>query len=223
MVKKEVKEKVEKKIKIPKERKLEKEILWIIGFFGFLVILFLVASSFFKSLNQIEHDGITFNKERLGEIPVYHYSYYFENRGNLIKYNMYLRNDPRYLNFSVEGDEIIFDRGKAVYVSLDPDGLQECEQGVLAIADLSSFLTDNQFTVESANPDFWDAGRNRQDWITCENKADRIVIEIREGNETRIDVENNCIQISIANCQILEAIERFKVQSIIDARDYKFD
>lgn len=212
------------KKKNKKERKLEKELMWIIGFLAFLVVVYLISSSIFKSLNSFEYEGLTFTKERLGEIPVYHYYYYFDSgEGELIKYNLYLRNDPREVDIAVDGGNIIFDHGKRVYVSVDPSGLQECSQSVLAIADLSSFLTDNQLDVRGGNVNFWEAGANRQEWVTCESKPKNVVITVREGEETRIDIsgENDrCIDIQVSNCEILEAVEKFKIQSVIDAMDY---
>ncbi|MCH7568205.1 MAG: hypothetical protein IIA87_02175 [Nanoarchaeota archaeon] len=223
MVRKSVQKKVKKRLfrKTKGERKIEKELLWIVGFIAFLVIIFLVASSIFKGFNQIEYEGLIFTKERLGEIPVYHYSYYFENKGVIIKYNLYLRNDPRTLDVPVEGKDIIFDRGKRVYISVNASGLQQCPYSVLAVADLASFLSDNQFNVKGGDPGFFEAGAKRQEWVTCENKPGNVVILIVEGKETKITINNNCYEITVANCEILEATEKFRVQSIIDAKKFE--
>jgi len=208
-----------KKKKNKRVRKIEKELLYIIGFMVFLVVVFLVASSIFKSFNSFEYEGLTFTKERAGEIPIYHYYYYFTNPKNeLIQYNLYLRNDPRENNVPVEGDDISFGENEVVFISVNASELQKCKQGVLAIGSLSSFLTDNQIFVKSGNLDFWDAGNKRQDWITCENRPKNLVIEISEGEETKINIDENCHEITVNNCEILQATEKYEIQSIIDAR-----
>ena len=203
--------------KTKRERKVEKELLWIFLFVVFLIIVFVVASAVFKSFNNFDYKGLSFTKEKLGNLTFYHYYYYFVNNNQLTKYNLYLRNDPRTNNVPLEGDNIIFERRKDVYVSLNSTGLQECRFGTLAVASLISFLVDNQIDVKGANLDFWDAGRRRQDWETCETRPENIVISIFEGNETKINIDGNCHEISVANCEILEATERYELESILDA------
>ena len=214
-----VKKKKPKKKKFTKERKVEKELLWIIGFIVLLVIVFFVVSTIFKSFNSFDYNGLAFTKEKLGDILLYHHYYYFTgNDGGLIKYNFYLRNDPRENNVSLEGDKIVYDGGFAIYISIDPTSLQQCRQGVLAVGDLTSFLVDNQLFVIGGNLDFWDAGLKRQDWITCENRPQNIVIEINNGTETKINIDGLCHQITISNCEMLESTERYKTQAVIDAK-----
>lgn len=200
------------------ERRIEKELLWILAFITFLVVLFFVASAYFKSFNVIKYEGLSFTKEQLGEIPVYHYYYYFENKqGGLIKYNLYLRNDPSMNDVPVEGDVNL--EHNRVFLSVDTLGLKECPQSILAVAGISAFLRDNQFNVLSGNPNFYDAGSENLDWVTCENKkGENIVIILKEGDETKINIDGRCHTISVANCEVLEAVEKYEVQSIVDAK-----
>ena len=206
--------------KITKERKLEREILGVLLFLGFLVVVFLVASSYFRSLNYFEYKGLTFAKQRVGNIPVYYHSYYFKApNGQLIKYNLYLRNDPRFNNATIEGvPSHLLNAGSVAYLSINSDGLQECRYSQLAIASISSFMSDNQMTVIGGNLDFWKAGANRDLWVTCENKPGNRVVEVLKGNETKISINGNCYHVEVSNCQILEAVEKLEVQSIVDAR-----
>lgn len=203
------------------ERKLEKELLSVLIFMGVLVFIFIIASSFFKSLNTFDYNGLSFQKQRLGEIPVYYHNYVFKAlNGKIINYNLYLRNDPREIDsIPVEGDSIHLDQGKAVFVSVDPEKLSPCFYGTLAIASISGFLKDNQFGVQGGNSDFWNAGLKRQDWVTCENHKSNPVIEFAEGNETKIDVSVNCIKVYVNNCEVLQAAERLELEILIDARE----
>jgi hypothetical protein len=201
-----------------KERKLEKELLWIGGFMILLVLVFFGANAYFKGLGKIEHEGLTFSKEKLGEIPIYHYYYYFKGDNQAVfKYNLYLRNDPSTNIVPITGDAIFLDN-KRIFLSIDAENLQECQQSILAVADITSFLTDNQFNVASGNPNFFDAGKNNVDWVTCENHKKSTVIVLEKGETTGINIDDNCHTITVSDCQVLEAVEKYKVQSIIDAK-----
>lgn len=201
-----------------KERRLEKELLGVLAFLAVLVVMFVVASAYFKSMNYFEYEGLTFSKQKVGEIEVFHHNYYVKTPSGLALYNFYIRNDPRENDVIVVGESDLMNPGSVVYLSINSDGLQECKYGPLAIGSLSSFLTDNQMRVIAGNLNFWDAGLNRDLWATCENKPGNKVIEILKGNETKVGIEGNCYRIEVADCEILEAIEKLEVESILNAR-----
>lgn len=204
-----------------KERKLERELLWVIGFLGLLVLIFLAASAYFRSAHTFTYEGLTFTKEKFGELPVYHYSYFFENkRGALIKYNLYLQTDPRENMIPVEGDTIVFDRAQ-VFLTFDPDGLEQCPKSFAGIFDLARFLTENDLTVKNGIMDYGHSILLNQTYVTCETKPDSDVIEIFRGNgTTSITIDGNCHRIEVGNqCDIFEAVEKLKLQSVLDARD----
>ena len=202
------------------ERRLEKELLGVLIFLGVLVVVFLIASAYFRGLNTFEYRGLTFSKQKLGDIPLFHHSYYLKTRtGEVALYNFYLRNDPRENEVPLIGKSNLLNLGSVVYISVNSDGLQECRYSQLAVGSLSSFISDNQMSVIAGNLDFWQAGAKRDQWITCQNRPGNRVIEILKGNETRITVENNCYKVEVSNCEILEAIEKLEVESIISARE----
>jgi hypothetical protein len=211
------------KAKKPKgERKIEKELLLILGFMVFLVILFLFASSVFKSLNKVEYEGLVFTKESFGEIPVFHNYYYFRSpTGNLVRYNLFVRNDPTENDVPIEGGKIRFVGGE-VYFTLDTTYLNECSQTILAVSGLTKFLSDNQLNVLSGNMDFAEAAVNNQNHITCETNPNDEVIQLRRGDETKITVTgpgSRCKDITIGpDCKVLEAIEKFEIHSFLDAQ-----
>ncbi len=207
-----------KSITKKKERRLERELLGVLAFLAVLVVVFVIASAYFKSLSYFEYGGLTFSKQKVGEIEVFHHSYYVQTPSGLAKYNFYIRNDPRKNNVVVIGKSNLMNPGSVVYLSINSDGLAECKYGPLAVGSLSSFITDNQMRVIAGNLNFWDAGLNRDLWATCENKPGNKVIEILEGNETKVDIEGNCYRIEVADCQILEAVEKLEVESILNAR-----
>ena len=162
---------------------------------------------------------MTFSKERVGDIEVYHHNYYLKVAEKLINYNLYLRIDPRYNNITLTGEKSkLLAPGAVAYVSINSDGLQECRYSPLAVGSISSFLSDNQMTVIGGNLDFWNAGLKRDEWITCQNKPGNRVVEIEKGNETSVSIQGNCYRIEVADCQILDAVEKLEVQSIIDSK-----
>lgn len=202
-----------------KERRLERELLGVLLFLGAIIVVFLIASAYFKSLSYFEYEGLTFSKKRVGQIEVFHHSYYVQTQaGTLALYNFYIRNDPRENNVPLIGKSNLMNPGSVVYLSVNSDGLAECRYSPLAVGSLSSFLTDNQMKVIAGNLDFWDAGSRRDLWATCENRPGNKVIEILNANETRVTIDGNCYRVEVANCEILEATEKLEVQSIVDAK-----
>jgi len=201
-----------------KQKAKDQELFWILVIMASLIVSLLVLYFVLSNLNKIEYQGLTFTKERFGEIPIYHYYYYFNSSdGQLIKYNMYLRNDPRKNDIPVEG-EISFVEGKFVYVSINSTGLNECPQSVLAVAGLSEFLTNNLFTVKAGTPNQEEAVSNNLTYINCDSHPDNPTILLQSANETKITQKDNCYIIDVADCKMLESVEKFEVQSIVDAK-----
>ena len=108
--------------------------------------------------------------------------------------------------------------GKVAFISVNAEGLQECKYSSLAVGTLSSFLADNQMNVVGGNLDFWNAGAKNDKWVTCENKPGNRVVEIMAGNSTGVNINGNCYRVEVNNCEILEAIEKLMVESVVDAR-----
>ena len=196
-----------------------KQLVWIVGVMIALILVFLIANSIFRGLNKFEYNDLTFTNTKLGEIDLYHYYYYFDDEGKIYQNNVYLRNDPRVLDaIPVEGGDIVYPRGKFIYMTSNNTGLLECPESTLAVAQLANFLTNNQLTVRAGTL-IEEEARNEAKYITCEIRPDNPVIEISKGSETKIEISDTCYKITVNNCEILEVVERFMVQSIIDARD----
>jgi hypothetical protein len=207
-----------RELKTNKNRKVKKELFGILLFMGFLVVVFLVSSYFFKSFNSFEYEGPSFTKEKAGKIPIFHYFYYFTADNQLIKYNLYLRNDPRENLVPLTGDGIVsFRKEQPVYFAIDDTGLDQCEFGPLAVANLVSFLSDNQLDVVTANLNFLEATHNNETWTNCKVRGNP-VIELYEGKETKVDIGDRCYKIQVNNCEILEAVEKFQVKSVLDSK-----
>jgi hypothetical protein len=214
MVAKKRKESKKKEKKSEKERKI---VLAVASIFG-LVIVFIVAGTFFENIGKFEHDGLTYTKQKYGEITMYHYYYFFNNdQGGLVKYNLYLRVDPRENDVPVEG-EVIFPQNRFAYLSVNNTGLSQCNLGNLATVNLALFLEHNGIETRSASPDQEDAELKNIEYADCSTHPRNVVILAEQGEETKITREGYCYKIEVADCEMLEAFEKFQTQAIIDGR-----
>ncbi len=206
----------EKEAKIDKQ--LKKYWPFVLGLVV-LVVLFIGLYYVFQGLGTVKYQGLTFTKEKFGTIVVYSYNYLVKTPdGKIMQRILYLRNDPRYNNVSITG-RIDYPAGKKVYISINGTGLTECEDSMISVASLSGFLANNNLVVKAGTPDRKEAERNNQSYVSCANYPDSDVISIKAANETKISKAGNyCYNIEVSDCRILAAVEKFIVQSIIDAK-----
>ena len=208
------KENVEKKVRNTSKKEKETQFKWILGMMVGLIVVILLVYYIMNNINKIEYKGLAFTKEKFGEIIVYHYYYYFtDNENQLIKYNLYLRNDPRENEVPIEGK---IELGKKVYISYDAS-INSCDKSALAADSLAKFLVNNQLSVKAGIPDRAEAESKNITYIDCNTNPDDATILIKAGNETNIIKEDNCYVISVSDCNILNAVEKFEVQTILDA------
>jgi len=206
---------------IKKDFKKNKELYWVLGTMLLVILVFFASYNFFKGLNEFEYKGLKFVKERYSEVDFYHYWYYFEKGTTSYRYNLYLKNDPRENDVPIEGN-IIFKERSTTYISVNDTGLTECGgDGVVAVAALSDFLSGNFIKLEAAHPDNTVASQNNITYANCDTHMQDKVILIQVGDETKIEnPKDNCHVISVANCEIIKAVEKFEVQAILDAKEY---
>jgi hypothetical protein len=200
--------------------KKNKELYWILAFMVFLIILLFATSALFKSRNSFNYKGLLFTKEMFGEIPVNHHYYYFTDpiTKTEYQYNLYLRIDPRENNVSMEG-KTNFIYGKTVYFAINSTGISNCSTSQRDLATLAAFFTNNLFPIQVGLANREEANASNNTRIDCDIYPRNSVIRIQSGNETKIYKEENCYIIQVANCQILESVEKFEVQSILDAKE----
>jgi hypothetical protein len=206
--------------------KEDKELYWILGAAIVVVALFLIFLSFRSSLGSFDYQGLQFEKTKFGDIPIYKYTYFSDKvirtTGSVVRTNqtsrvtVLLRNDPRSLDIPVEGKIEYLQREQFVYVTVNSDLL--CEYSQIAMADLSSFLSQNGFQLRAGVSNEAEAQAQNLGYITCEAHPDRMVISFEAGDEDKVTREGNCYTITVADCDILPPTEKFIIQSIIDAK-----
>ncbi len=213
---------------VKKLSKADKELFWVLGVMLVLILIFLISSSVFKSMKNFEYNGLSFSKEMFGEIPLYKHTYFTDTAvksltGAIIRSSeartvtVLLRNDPRTNTIQVEGKIEFPPREKFIYITFNSSGIL-CEYSNVAMASLGSFLNQNGFTVKAGSADEADAKTNNLDYVTCENRPNNMVLLLQQGSETSIIRQGNCYIINIADCEILPAVEKFIIQSILDAK-----
>ena len=178
-------------------------------FIGLGVIVFIIAVVILSinSAKHFEYNGVEFKVIQEGEIIFYNavFPLYQGMTGkHIADYNIYLRNSPKKL------EKVVFD-GE---VNLKPDTVINttvnfnCDgDGVIAIANLAQVL-ETFGTNVIKNPEIGcDAPRNEY-----------VFIQIREGNETRIEqFAPTCYNFYVNDCEILEVTEKFIVDLLVEA------
>lgn len=210
------------KIAKDKETNLDKQIkkYWpVFAGLAILAVLFIVLYYAFQGLGKVEYKGLSFTKEKFGEVLVYSYNYLVKTpSGKIVQRTLYIRGDPRYNNVSITG-EIVYPIGKRVYISINGTGLTECEDSMISVASLSNFLANNNFDVRAGTPDESEARMKNQTYVTCDKFPGNVVISLGVGKETKITKSGKyCHNVEVADCRILAAVEKFMIQSLIDAK-----
>jgi len=216
-----------KKTRKKKEDKTKKKSyrwLYVFGFVAFLIGLYFVSGSIFDNYREVEYDGLVFTRQNLEGFKFFYYSYFFEDNGQIFKYNLYLRNNPAENDVPIVGEgPIRYDEGKITYVSVNSTNLGTCEEGTIATAALAGFLIANKVKVKVATPDLAESKEKDIRFVTCKSRPDmhNTAIIFQEGKETKvtIDNDNKCYLIEVADCEATLAVEKFIVQSIIDGLD----
>ncbi len=211
------KNKQKKENKTTLKQKQEKQIMWIVIFMSLLILILVLVPFIQKNfINKFRVINLEFQKTKSGDLMFYSTRLpVIDSSGTITgTYSMNFRNDPRKLikielDGEIKENGITFIKEKPVYISIDPN-MTPCEDNVLAMFILASFLRDFKMDVKSgiSNEDY--AISNNLTFIDCENSLVNSVIEITNGNETNIIKKNeNCYKITYENCEIMLSVERF--------------
>jgi len=206
-----------------KSHETNTELYWIIGVMASLIAVFLVSNTIIGSLDNFEYADLDFEKYRVSDnLDVLKTNILIgQPDGGILDFTLYLRNDPRKNTVPVYG-EIEFPNQRAVFITLEEDGYQECEDGLIGIATLSTFIQASGLVPKSAFSSESLAEELDKDYVSCETHPQNVVIMLKNGEETKITKQGelgNCYVISINSCEVMPAIEKFEMQAIIDARN----
>ena len=211
-----------------KTKKQDNELYWVLGVMVGLIAIFLVASSVVQSFSKVEYNGLTFTKEKLGDIQLFKYYYVTDktvatgkvvDNAQLEPVIIYLRTNPNENEVPINGGKISFPRGKKVWVGIGDD-LESCKYSPIAVSSVSSFISQNGFAHEAGLTDKTEAEENDLAHVECSVYPNNPVIILKKGDETAVNIINeNCYEIVANDCEILPASEKFIVQTILDAKE----
>lgn len=211
-----------KKENTEKYENKNKQLYWIFGVMGAAIFVFFLTSFIYNTFfSTFDYEGLTFKKTFFGEIPLYQYSYNSIITGKIIStvpVNLILRHDPRENNVLVVGEKIEFPTNKSIYLGFNSTGL-ECPYTTLSVGTLSSFLASNNFKIQAGTVNPEESANQNLTLISCDLFKENAVIILQSGENTSVSIKNNCYTITASNCEVLQAVEKFEVQSIIDAKE----
>jgi len=209
-------EKEKQNISLEKQIRSENDTLkkFFIGIGVFILVLVGIIWGI-SSMNYFEYKGVKFIKENFCDakpcLIFYRTSfpviYKDEMTGKAISadYNFYIRNDPRELEEEVpfNGKMILLDN----MVINATDDFNCNGDGVIAIANLLKLSLFNMKIIRDEN-------------ATCDSLGRYTFLQIEEGNDTMIQQFGpSCYRITVNNCEILKATERFMVESFVNAQE----
>lgn len=223
MAAKKKKTEVEKEVKVSKKVK-EKETSTLVWFFVVVVVVFasfLIPYSWNESSKFFEVGNISFMVEDYEDLEIFHGRFVSMTNPNL-NFNIFLREDPRDNDVSVEGKLKDFKFGGVI--SFSPE-LDECRGDVSRVMlDLGSFLKTGigVGVIETGSTDEVVANETGRRFATCENVDDRTVVLVEIGEDRGIvkdEANPFCYTITVEDCEDSVVVEKFIVQSVLDFRE----
>lgn len=211
--------KVDKKSQEKSIFEREIDLPWYVWGLGILIVVGLVLWLGFSGIGKSNYKGIVFEAEKYGTAIVYHYSYFYKQPdGQAIKYNLYLHSNPAKNDVPIDAQIVYPEYGDEVKLSIDSGKLLNCSESARAVGILSEFLVSNGFKIKVGTTNVNLSMGNNITYMTCETHPNDFMISLSTGNETRVVQQGNCFKIEANNCEIEKAMEKFVLESIVQAR-----
>ncbi|VVB78482.1 Uncharacterised protein [uncultured archaeon] len=233
MAKKKTKEKIknseaEPVLKDNTRKKQNKQVMIsVILMIAVIVIIVAIPIVYKTFFNKFTYTNLEFEKTKLGQLNFYSTKIPIVEKappeGHLITpkevssyYSINFRNDPRKLeyipvNITLKNStQMDFIKVNTAYISLDPN-MKRCDDNSVALVNFAGFLRDIVgLKLRSAVSDE-NASRELQiTYITCEKNPLNTVINLRSGNETKIEkTGKNCYVLTFKDCEVTQVTEKF--------------
>jgi hypothetical protein len=197
-IKKENNEVREEKKERTKENKILKIILLIIGFF-FLAII--VSFVMMRISSHPKYGGLTFNVVQEGELKFYQTSFPIIYKGDVAKYNIYLRKNPKELQRKIPfTGEISSIQDTVIDIRKDFDCNGDQVIAIANIVNLYGAINKKIMRDENAS---------------CDELGRYMYLVVQPGEETSVEQFGpNCYNINVKDCEILEGTERFIMEML---------
>ena len=206
----------QEKAEKPVKDKYDKQLLTILVVIGIVFIIIFSIWILVQKSKKFEYGGVNFEKIIYGKLPLY-YSPIDITRsdGSKVRYNLYLRNDPRANNIPIDAD-INFKLGK-IYVTSD-EGVGKCEDTTLALVNLGSFLSGMGFQPKGASSNEQIAEQYNAPYVTCWNNIGITILSLETAeDEMKISQDKgnpNCYILRVKDCNMINITEKFITETI---------
>lgn len=178
-----------------------------------LSILFLFVAAFVvymlvsNNAKSFTYNGVKYTIIQQGQITFYNTQIPVVEQGKNLQYNFYIRNDPRTLNETVPFNGSLYIRPA---MNLNYSNDIACNgYGTIAVENLVDLYTVlGTKVVRDAN-------------ATCDPQKKYVDVNIKVSNKTDVEeVAPACYVINVANCQILQATERYMIETFSTIKPY---
>lgn len=173
--------------------------------------------------NVFQYHGLTFVKGKQGSLTLYatQLAIYRPVQNETFFYTLYLRNDPRALEKTIEAN-VSSKLTRKVYVSFEAEPLQ-CNGSILAAYKLGEFLDAAAIYKKGAfaNEEIAKNLSNNYENYEIKNCSDAqgkwsvILFKQSDKNKSYIHQEGQCYILEVADCKMIETSERF-ILALID-------
>ncbi len=208
----------EKVAESPKDltKKQKIQLVWFFSIIAIVFLAFLGTYFYVQSLKKFEYLGVDWVKEEYTGLTLYHSRFPITYQGvTNAFYNLYLRNDPRKNNVSMEDINLQF--AQNVTISNTPDAAK-CRDAARVTGDLGMFLRAFPW-IKNINGAVTDKNLSKEldlVFANCSSATEEnTVIIIQRSNNPSISVIQDrlvdpaCYVISIGNCENTLAVEKF--------------
>jgi len=188
---------------INQENKLLKQVILWLGFIIFLVLVFTLISYL---RTNFKYDNVEFEVVKdSGGLIFYKTSLPVSIGGKDLNYNFYLRNDPKELK------KVRFEGKLEIqkFMVMNYTNEFSCEgYGAIAIVNMNSLYELIGTKVM------------KDDNATCDEEGRYMFVKILAGEKTKIEQFGpSCYNLYVKDCEILEATERFMLETFVKIDD----
>jgi len=205
-------EKTVNKDQVKKENRLIRNIfILMLGF----CLMFLVGYLLIESTKHFNYEGVKFDFVKEGQLKLYKTSIPGKidkngtfipgiyKSGDLANYRIWLRNDPRGLKSIPFDGYLALKTNMVVNITRDFN----CDgNGVIAIANLVKLYNDalGISVMKDEN-------------ASCDLEGRYMFVNIQEGDKTYVEeIGSACYNVYIKNCEILDGVERFMLETFVE-------
>ena len=181
-----------------------KQIKTIFIVFGAIIVFIVIGYVVIDSVRNFEYKGVGFTIVKEEKLIFYRSSFpiYSKTTGELLAtYNIFIRNDPRELK------DINFNGNLNLLPTMVVNATSDFNCDGYGNLAMTNFVKLHSAIGTKVMKD---------DNVSCSRNGGYMFVRILEGEETYIEqTENYCYDLYVNNCEILEATERFMVESLI--------